>query len=122
MWNFLFGLVLGAAFAAAGTLAAVRNEHVREALGIEIAPRPLVRHAGQPTRPASPALSAEQAANSAGVPSLPGQDRKAGADQPAPPAAAPQPAAEAPAIADKGNPELRLLFDDTRIGSQNVQP
>jgi hypothetical protein len=42
MWNFIFGLTLGAAFAAAGVLAAVRNPSMREAIGIIEPQAPLV--------------------------------------------------------------------------------
>ena len=58
MWNFIFGLTLGAAFAAAGVLAAVRNPSVREAVGITEPQAPLVC----PRLPEAPPMAAPQGA------------------------------------------------------------
>ena len=89
MWNFIFGLTLGAAFAAAGVLAAVRNPSVREAIGITEPQAPLVCPRLPEAAPvaASPGPAPAAAAGSQDLQFL--FDRRRLMTQPVPPGRAP---------------------------------
>ena len=89
MWNFIFGLTLGAAFAAAGVLAAVRNPSVREAIGMTEPQAPLVcpRLPDPPPAATSPALTPPAAAGAQDLQFL--FDRRRLMTQPVPPGRSP---------------------------------